>query len=121
MCKPWDEVNTCKLLLGRLSFLHVDVLNICCNAPLQCLEGDKYTGASFVKFFSEKSAPSEEYMFSVTEHFNNYDPSILKYIAADLKGMGLLEQTGEYVFDTEYVMRISDAGIWFNRWVQKKL
>ncbi|MCR9933818.1 hypothetical protein [Vibrio antiquarius] len=60
-------------------------------------------------------------MHSVTEAFPEYAPEIIRLIAADLKGMGLLELPVHDNFLSEYVLRVSDAGKWFGSWVFKNV
>lgn len=116
----WSESDACLLWLQKTSALHLQVLNVCINAPKHQFN-DKTSDECLVKFFNEKSCSAEIYMYSVTDNFQNYAPEIIRLIAADLKGMGLLELPTHDSFLNEYILKVSDAGKWFGSWVFKNV
>ncbi len=117
-CKPWDEANAVLFWLKKMTSLHIQVFTKCLNAPKhKLISGKTDSDKTFIKFFSETSCPNEEFMYSITDALDEYDQSILRLIAADLRGMGLLEKTDGSDFDTEYVLQVSNAGKWLGSWV----
>ena len=56
-------------------------------------------------------------MYSITDALDVYDQSVLRLVAADLKGMGVLEKTDGNDFGTEYVLQVSNAGKWLGTWI----
>ena len=116
----WNESDACLLWLQKTSVLHLQILKSCISAPKHSFKYKK-TNDYYVKFFDEKSCSAETYMHSVTKAFPEYAPEIIRLIAADLKGMGLLELPVHDNFLSEYVLRVSDAGKWFGSWVFKNV
>ena len=115
-CKPWDEANAVLFWLTKMTSLHLQVFTACLNAPKHKLKSES-SDETFIKFFPELSCPQEEFMYSITDALDVYDQSVLRLVAADLKGMGVLEKTDGNDFGTEYVLQVSNAGKWLGTWI----
>ncbi|UTZ31510.1 hypothetical protein HB762_08895 [Vibrio campbellii] len=125
--ESFEEANACKMWLFRMTELHLLVLDACWNAePYHLINKKGETlqlsgeGHNFFKFTSEDVTSMENEFFDyIPSKFEHYDPFVIRLISQDLLGMGLLARTPDGILNRDFVLSLSDAGIWFYEWAFK--
>ncbi|WP_435248886.1 hypothetical protein ACMAZD_05815 [Vibrio sp. nBUS_14] len=125
--ESFEEANACKMWLFRMTELHLLVLDACRNAKTYQLINEKGEiiklsgeGHNFFKFTPEDVTSMESEFFDyIPSNFEHYDPFVIRLISQDLLGMGLLARTPDGISNRDFVLSLSDAGIWFYKWAFK--